>query len=70
VEGQDNQVEEEATIDGLAKKYPWWSPQASEERTTEPEERASELQGHLKERRVFCEERLTNCQHQQGSVPD
>jgi hypothetical protein len=32
VEGQDDQVEEEATINGLAKKYLWWVPKASEGR--------------------------------------
>jgi hypothetical protein len=28
VEGQDNQGEEKTTIEGLSKKYPWWSPSA------------------------------------------
>jgi hypothetical protein len=46
-------VEEEAAIDRLAKIYPWWSPQASEERTTEPEERASELVGVFEGKNTF-----------------
>jgi hypothetical protein len=36
MKGQDDQVEEEATIDGLAKKYPWWSHTTSKGWTTEP----------------------------------
>ncbi len=32
VEGQDNQVKEESTIDRLAKKYLWWSPKRSQKR--------------------------------------
>jgi hypothetical protein len=45
VKGQDDQVEEETTINRLAKKYPWWFPKASEGHTTEPQVRESELAG-------------------------
>jgi hypothetical protein len=43
VERQDDQGDEETTIKGLTKKYPWWSPSAAAGRTTDPEDRAEEL---------------------------
>jgi hypothetical protein len=53
VEGRDDHTQEEATIDGLAKKYPWWSPRTTEGQATEPEERASELTGVFKGKNTF-----------------
>ncbi len=35
MEVRDNQAEEEATIEGMAKKWPWWSPRATEGQTME-----------------------------------
>jgi hypothetical protein len=48
VEGLDGQ-EEETTIEGLSKKYPWWSPAPVIGKTTgslnETEDTASVLEG-------------------------
>jgi hypothetical protein len=41
--GDDDQEKEETTIEGLTKKFPWWSSSAAVGRTTDPEARVEEL---------------------------
>jgi hypothetical protein len=53
VEGQDDQGEEETTVKGVTKKYPWWSPTAAVGRTTDSEDRVEELAGAFKGKNTF-----------------
>jgi hypothetical protein len=53
VEGCDDQVKEEATIDGLAKKYPCWSPKAAEGKMSEADAGVSEPKSMFESKNTF-----------------
>jgi hypothetical protein len=46
-------VKEEANIDGLPKKYPWWSPKVAEGKMREAEAGVSEPKGMFKSKYTF-----------------
>jgi hypothetical protein len=53
VGGSDNQMEDEATIDGLLRKYPWWSPLGADGRTSETDTGASKPKSIFEGKNTF-----------------
>jgi hypothetical protein len=51
VEGHTDGADKEVTIDGLTKKYPWWMPKTSSEKTNEVE--TTKVKSVLKCRNTF-----------------
>ncbi len=69
-EGRDDETEEEATIDRLAKKNSFGGHHCQlKEKLARQMQRVQSLREHLKERMPSSEERLAGIRHRQVSVP-